>query len=127
MRRPFLHLLAIGLVAASCVTTPALAQTLKVMVPANAGGGYDGTGRTLGKALIETGAFKTVTYENRAGAGGTLGLAQFANANKGDPSYKVVSDLQPGSAGLKYMIHHEDRAIFIIADGDGYIYIYSQN
>jgi hypothetical protein len=48
-------------------------------------------------------------------------------ANKGDPSYKVVSDLQPGSAGLKYMIHHEDRAIFIIADGDGYIYIYSQN
>ena len=90
MRRPFLHLLAIGLVAASCVATPVLAQTLKVMVPANAGGGYDGTGRTLGKALVETGAFKTVTYENRAGAGGTLGLAQFANANKGDPNALLI-------------------------------------
>lgn len=84
----------IGLVAASFLATaaalPVQAQTVKFMIPANAGGGYDGTGRTLGKALIEAGGFKTATYENKAGAGGTLGLAQFANANKGDPNALLV-------------------------------------
>jgi len=90
MHKSISKLLVAGLFAAGLVATPVLAQTLKVMVPANAGGGYDGTGRTLGKALIETGAFKTATYENKAGAGGTLGLAQFANANKGDPNALLV-------------------------------------
>lgn len=91
MRKPFLKLLATALLASGiAAVAPVAAQTLKVMVPANAGGGYDGTGRTLGKALIEAGAFKTVTYDNKAGAGGTLGLAQFANANKGDPNALLV-------------------------------------
>lgn len=90
MHKSISKLLAAGLFAAGLAATPVLAQTLKVMVPANAGGGYDGTGRTLGKALIETGAFKTATYENKAGAGGTLGLAQFANANKGDPNALLI-------------------------------------
>ena len=90
MRKSLISLLTTGLLAASVAATPVFAQTLKVMVPANAGGGYDGTGRTLGKALIETGAFKTATYENKAGAGGTLGLAQFANANKGDPNALLI-------------------------------------
>jgi len=84
----------LGLVVAGFLTTgaalPVQAQTVKFMIPANAGGGYDGTGRTLGKALIEAGGFKTATYENKAGAGGTLGLAQFANANKGDPNALLV-------------------------------------
>jgi hypothetical protein len=44
---------------------------------------------------------------------------------KPDPSYRVVSDITPGSAPLKYMLHHEGRAIFILADGDGYVYIYN--
>jgi len=90
MRKTLASLIATGFVAASLAATPVVAQTLKMMVPANAGGGYDGTGRTLGKALIEAGAFKTVTYENKAGAGGTLGLAQFANASKGDPNALLV-------------------------------------
>ncbi len=90
MRKLISSLFAAGLLAAGLAATPVLAQTLKVMVPANAGGGYDGTGRILGKALIETGAFKTAIYENKAGAGGTLGLAQFANANKGDPNALLV-------------------------------------
>lgn len=91
MRTPLLKLLATAFLATGIATvTPVAAQTLKVMVPANAGGGYDGTGRTLGKALIEAGAFKTATYDNKAGAGGTLGLAQFANASKGDPNALLV-------------------------------------
>lgn len=40
-------------------------------------------------------------------------------------AHTVVCDLQPGSAGLKAMLHNESRGVFFIADGDGWVYIYS--
>jgi len=63
---------------------------VKMMIPANPGGGFDKTGRTLGKAMIEAKAVKTVQYENKAGAGGVLGLTQFVNSNKGEPGAMLV-------------------------------------
>ena len=65
------------------------ATNLKMMIPANPGGGWDSTGRALGKALQEAGA-GSVTYENKGGAAGALGLAQFVNASKGDPNALLV-------------------------------------
>lgn len=65
-------------------------DNVKMMIPANPGGGYDKTGRTLGKAMIDAKAAKTVQYENKAGAGGVLGLTQFVNANKGDPGAMLI-------------------------------------
>jgi putative tricarboxylic transport membrane protein len=62
------------------------APTLKMMIPANPGGGWDTTGRVLGRALTEVKAADSVQYENRGGAAGIIGLAQFANASKGDPN-----------------------------------------
>ncbi|UUX96885.1 Bug family tripartite tricarboxylate transporter substrate binding protein [Aquabacterium sp. J223] len=66
------------------------AANLKVMIGANPGGGYDQTGRGIGKALQEAGVAGSVTYENKGGAGGTIALAQFANAAKGDPNALLV-------------------------------------
>jgi len=66
------------------------AENFKIMIGANPGGGYDQTGRGIGKALQESGAAASVTYENKGGAGGTIGLAQFANASKGDPNAMIV-------------------------------------
>jgi putative tricarboxylic transport membrane protein len=60
------------------------------MAPANPGGGYDQTARGLGKAMQEAGVAGNVTYENKGGAGGTIGLAQFVNASKGDPNSMIV-------------------------------------
>lgn len=40
-------------------------------------------------------------------------------------SASVVTELTPGKSSLKYLIYNPERAIFIMADGDGYIYIYS--
>jgi putative tricarboxylic transport membrane protein len=77
--------------AAFSLTTPVHAlDTVKFMAPGSVGGGYDQTARILGKALIEAGAAKSVTFENKGGAGGTLGLAQFANSTKGDPNSLLV-------------------------------------
>ena len=86
MRRDtFLKSMA-ALAASASLPPPAWsATTLKMMIPANPGGGWDTTGRALGKALIDAKAADSVTYDNKGGAAGALGLAQFATASKGDP------------------------------------------
>jgi putative tricarboxylic transport membrane protein len=75
---------------AALLALPALpvraAANLKMMIPANPGGGWDTTGRALGKALQEAGVASSVTFENKGGAAGAIGLAQFVNASKGDPN-----------------------------------------
>ncbi len=73
---------------------PALAQQpaleLKIMAPAGAGGGWDSTSRSLQQVLTATGAAKSVQVINVPGAGGTVGLAQFANNSKGDGNQLMV-------------------------------------
>ena len=66
------------------------AANLKMMIPANPGGGWDTTGRALGKAMQDAGAASSVSYDNKGGAAGALGLAQFINGSKGDPNAVMV-------------------------------------
>ena len=92
MRRDtFLKSLA-ALAAAGALPNAAWAQgaNVKMMIPANPGGGWDGTGRALGEALRDAGVASSVTYENKGGAAGAIGLAQFYNSAKGDPNAMMV-------------------------------------
>ncbi len=91
MRRDtFLKSLA-ALAAAGALPGIAHAGTsVKMMIPANPGGGWDGTGRALGEALRDAKVADTVTFENKGGAAGAIGLAQFYNASKGDPNALMV-------------------------------------
>ena len=74
-----------ALAAVALAALPALAvDSVKMLIPANPGGGWDTTGRELGKAMVASGAVKNVQYDNKGGAAGTIGLAQFVNASKGD-------------------------------------------
>jgi len=66
------------------------AANVKMMIPANPGGGWDSTGRALGKALQDAGVAASVTYENKGGAAGAIGLAQFFTASKGAPHAMTV-------------------------------------
>lgn len=68
----------------------AQAAAIKMMLPANPGGGWDSTGRALGKALQDAGVASSVTYENKGGAAGAIGLAQFVNGSKNDPNAMMV-------------------------------------
>jgi putative tricarboxylic transport membrane protein len=61
-----------------------------MMIPANPGGGWDGTGRAFGKAMLDAKVVDTVQYDNKGGAAGVIGLAQFVNASKGDPNALIV-------------------------------------
>src|SRR5688572_946057 len=91
MRRDeFLKSLAALAAAGSLPLSAHAAANLKMMIPANPAGGWDTTGRALGKALTDSKAADTVQYENKGGAAGVLGLAQFVNASKGDPNSIMV-------------------------------------
>jgi putative tricarboxylic transport membrane protein len=82
-------LLAVAAAGALPLSAKAAAN-LKMMIPANPGGGWDTTGRAVGKALQDAGLASSVTYENKGGAAGAIGLAQFVNASKGDPNALMV-------------------------------------
>jgi putative tricarboxylic transport membrane protein len=81
------------LAAAAAGALPGLASastSLKMMIPANPGGGWDSTGRALGKALTDAKAYEAVQYENKGGAAGAIGLAQYVNSAKGDAHSMIM-------------------------------------
>jgi putative tricarboxylic transport membrane protein len=76
------------------VALPTLAQpSLKMMIPANPGGGWDQTGRNLAAAMQSAKLVSSVQFENKGGAAGIIGLAQFANASKGDPNAVMIGGM----------------------------------
>jgi len=80
--------------SASVVGFAAHAQpTLKMMIPANPGGGWDQTGRNLAAAMQSAKLVSSVQFENKGGAGGTIGLAQFINSSKGDPNALMMGGM----------------------------------
>jgi putative tricarboxylic transport membrane protein len=82
-RRYFLGLLPAA-AALDLMGAPASAevQGLEIIAPANPGGGWDQTARTIQALLQETGLASGVQVQNIAGAGGTVGLAQFVTTKK---------------------------------------------
>lgn len=75
------------LMAATLLCAGAMAHAqVSVMLPANPGGGWDSTGRQAMQAMNEAGIYTgTVSFTNRGGAGGTIGLAEFQrHAGKAD-------------------------------------------
>ncbi|MFG6462011.1 tripartite tricarboxylate transporter substrate binding protein [Roseateles sp. DXS20W] len=83
-------LAALAATGALPLSASAAGVPMKMMIPANPGGGWDTTGRALGKALQDAGVASSVQFENKGGAAGALGLAQFVNASKGDPHALLV-------------------------------------
>ena len=81
--------LALSLTAAIATAQP----SLKMMIPANPGGGWDQTGRNLAAAMQSAKLVSGVQFENKGGAAGIIGLAQFANSSKGDPNAVMMGGM----------------------------------
>src|SRR4051812_38253673 len=90
--KPLFHALCAGLLLVLADAALA-ADNIKMLVPANPGGGWDQTGRALAQAMQSAGVVKNVRVENRGGAGGTIGIAQFVNSSKGDGEALMVGGL----------------------------------
>jgi putative tricarboxylic transport membrane protein len=85
---------AVVVFAASVIACTAQAQpALKMMIPANPGGGWDQTGRNLAAAMQSAKLVSSVQFDNKGGAGGTIGLAQFVNSAKGDPNALMMGGM----------------------------------
>ncbi len=67
--------------------------SLKMMIPANPGGGWDQTGRQLATAMQSAKLVSGVQFDNKGGAAGAIGLAQFVNSAKGDPNSLMVAGM----------------------------------
>ena len=89
-RNEFFKAMAALAAAGALPLSARAAANIKMMIPANPGGGWDTTGRALGKALQEAKVADSVSYENKGGAAGALGLAQFVNGAKGDGNAMMV-------------------------------------
>ena len=81
--------LAVTLIAGAAHAQP----SLKMMIPANPGGGWDQTGRNLAAAMQSGKLVSGVQFENKGGAAGTIGIAQFVNSAKGDPNAVMIGGM----------------------------------
>lgn len=66
---------------------------LHIYIPAGTGGGWDQTGRSLGNAMQSAGLVGGVSYENKGGKGGTVGLADFMQRHADNPNCLFVGGL----------------------------------
>jgi putative tricarboxylic transport membrane protein len=84
----------VTMLSALALAGAALAQPqVKMMIPANPGGGWDQTGRSLAAAMQSGKLVSGVQFDNKGGAAGTIGLAQFVNSAKGDPNAMMMGGL----------------------------------
>ena len=92
-----MHRFFVSFVMATALILPSVVAhaqpSLKMMIPANPGGGWDQTGRQLAAAMQSAKLVSSVQFDNKGGAGGTIGLAQFINASKGDPNAMLVGGM----------------------------------
>lgn len=83
------HAIIAGLFTAA-LAAPALATDYTLLAPAAPGGGWDQTARTMQDVLQSEGISDSVQVQNVPGAGGTVGLAQFASQATGKADQLIV-------------------------------------
>jgi putative tricarboxylic transport membrane protein len=88
--------MTMGAALGASVALPAWAQgqpvfdTVNMFVPADPGGGWDGTARAIERAAKGAGLVGNFQFENVGGAGGMVGLPRFVNQRKGQGNSLMV-------------------------------------
>ncbi len=77
-------------ILAGAIALPAAAADYSIMAPAAPGGGWDQTARTMQTALQQEKISNKVQVMNVPGAGGTIGIAQFASQQKGNANALMI-------------------------------------
>ena len=82
--------LLLAALVSGAMSVSAFAADYTILAPAGPGGGWDQTARTMQEALTAEGISGNVQVTNVPGAGGTIGLAQFATQENGNPNALIV-------------------------------------
>jgi putative tricarboxylic transport membrane protein len=76
---------------------PAFAQQqinqLNMFIPAAPGGGWDGTGRAMERAMRAAGIVQNFQFDHAPGAGGAVGLPRFLQQRRGSPDTLMVAGM----------------------------------
>ena len=86
-------LVALATLTASNATAQPLFEELRLIAPAAPGGGWDQTARVMQQVLQRERIVTTPVVENVPGAAGTIGLARFVGAERGNGDVLLVSGL----------------------------------
>jgi putative tricarboxylic transport membrane protein len=84
---------ALLLTAAAGVSAQPAFQYLRIIAPAAPGGGWDQTARVMQQVVQQAGIVRTAPVENIPGAAGTIGLARFIGAERGNGDAVMISGL----------------------------------
>jgi putative tricarboxylic transport membrane protein len=79
--------------AATCTVDGFTDQPLEIMAPAAPGGGWDTTAREMQRVMQDEGIVPTVEVYNVEGAGGTIGIAQLVNDERGNDHQLMMMGL----------------------------------
>ena len=95
MHFPARMALAVAMAMAAAAPAPAQPayEQLRIIAPAAPGGGWDQTARAMQQVLQRAGIVRTPVVENIPGAAGTIGLARFISAERGNGDAVMVSGL----------------------------------
>jgi putative tricarboxylic transport membrane protein len=92
-RRRLLGSCAITVALAAIATAAPAIEQLRLIAPAAPGGGWDQTARVMQQTLQRAGIVRIAPVENIPGAAGTIGLARFVGAERGNGDVLMVSGL----------------------------------
>lgn len=93
MPRTAVALALLTLTATSPATAQPAYEHLRLIAPAAPGGGWDQTARVMQQVLQKAGIVHTSSVENIPGAAGTIGLARFVSAERGNGDVTMLSGL----------------------------------
>lgn len=79
--------------AATCTIEGFADSPIEIMAPAAPGGGWDTTSREMQRVLQEEGLASQVDVYNVEGAGGTVGIAQLVNDERGNDHHLMMMGL----------------------------------
>jgi putative tricarboxylic transport membrane protein len=84
---------ALLLTASTVASAQPAFQYLRIIAPAAPGGGWDQTARVMQQVVQQAGIVRTAPVENIPGAAGTIGLARFIGAERGNGDAVMISGL----------------------------------
>lgn len=82
-----------GLSAAGISPAAAQISQLNMFIPAAPGGGWDGTGRAIERAMKAAGIVQNFQFDHAPGAGGAVGLPRFLQQRRGQADTLMVAGM----------------------------------
>lgn len=108
----------------SSETSETWVERVHFLIPAGAGGGWDGTARAVGRILKQTAIVDRVSFENLSGGGGGRAIAHFVETAARQSDTLLVSSTPIVIRALQGLYPHSFRDLIpvaaVIADYGGF-------